>query len=187
LFNAFLENPSQFNVTVSAKYYEESKPNSYTLGFYNNSNKTIYLNSKYLDNGFLPTDLGISQTLIHEFLHAYLSTINNVPQHYLSLNFPSLLDSLYLNELKINLNLTQHEWIQNNYLTPFTGALQSLFPNISIEYIIKLAWCGLQETSEFKKLDSKYQEEIIAIWKSENLGPISGNTNAPKGTIIICN
>ena len=141
MFNAFLENPSQFNVTVSATDLGEGR---YGLTRSSGGQITIYLNSYYLTgnntNHTYMTNLGISATLIHEFIHAYIRTTMHIPQTFYSLNFPLLLDTLFRT---INPTDSYHEWMQQIYFRPFISALQSLYPNIPLDYIEKLAWGGL--------------------------------------------
>ena len=141
MFNAFLENPSQyFNVTVSATDLGEGR---YGLTRSSGGQITIYLNSYYLTgnntNHTYMTNLGISATLIHEFIHAYIRTTMHIPQTFYSLNFPLLLDTLFRT---INPTDSYHEWMQQIYFRPFISALQSLYPNIPLDYIEKLAWGG---------------------------------------------
>ena len=185
LFNAFLENPSQFNVTVSATDLGEGR---YGLTRSSGGQITIYLNSYYLTgnntNHTYMTNLGISATLIHEFIHAYIRTTMHIPQTFYSLNFPLLLDTLFKT---MNPTDSYHEWMQQIYFRPFISALQSLYPNIPLDYLEKLAWSGLQGTNAWKSLTEPQIEEIKIVVASEKRTVVDYPNINRQGLIIICN
>ena len=88
-----------------------------------------------------------------------------------------------------------------NYFTPFISALQSLYPNIPLDYLEKLAWSGLGDykphptlantyipigTTGWISLSDEERKAIIGVVKQEKEANPDGMDDR-RGVLIICN
>lgn len=130
--------------------------NNYIIKIQNN-----YINGLMSPNGLKPTKLSIARILIHEIIHAYISSIYD--DCYLSGSCTSLESfPLLWEEYLISKNLNsqiEHETMANDFVNIIARALQEFHTGFAVSDNVEpqqpfkdLAWYGLKGTNVFNAL-----------------------------------
>ena len=144
-------------------------------------NYLSHINPMYTNQA---TKIGISRTILHELIHAYL--ISLVDDAILTgsndiTNFPLLWNSLINSTYNNNPNQLQHEIMGRKFIDPIKYALKE-WDNAqqSDQYYEDLAWGALENTSTFNSLfpnGSSSRSRIINTNLAEDTNSIHGGIN----------
>lgn len=157
IIQKFAGNTPQFNWEVKDGYLSSDLYGSTSVR-YNTLTGTItttFDSSKFAD----ATDLAIARTIIHEAVHAYVTTViwnnlGNATQQQLLLG-PNWVNSQ---------NNFGHDYMVTNYLIPIADALQEYGINkgysLTRQFYEDMAWGGLTHDQQTGSLNSIFTEQV---------------------------
>lgn len=151
--------------------------------------KTIFDGDKFIG----ATDLYVAGTILHEAIHAYLTTYFGTDRVGAYTNYKDMINAFFT--LK-DTNSAHHWQIAETFLPKISAALEKYgnmrgytFESASIksQFYSDLAWAGLEGTSAFTSLTITQQNRIKDVVFGELEGKDHiGNSKAAKGALSTC-
>lgn len=124
------------------------------------------------------TDLSWARTMLHESVHAYLSSYYKINRPNWIATYPQMVQDWATLQ---NWNDVQHEEISRSLINPIATALEdygiSQGYNLGQQFYEDMAWGGLQGTNVFNSLSQADKSRILDTIATELTGKDTNNNN----------